>query len=254
MLFLFSLLNDIQYESKHSSYAKDFLVSRATIIKDVQEDILNNNITNVMQVSAGEGKVNLNFFRDDTSLMSIEVESKKITYKNALGEVESFSLSEDNDEEVFDFANIKVTPYEGPISDEFKKIYMDMTYGLSIEVVFDRFYNRVKLDDAKYIASSLTLLNKTGGNIVKVFGTIEKSFFSKKKLKQEMQSLTSASIFVYRTLCVMPFLFILAIYILNPTYFTPMFETTLGSILLFVTVLFYSLYIFIIKRVMEVKM
>ena len=113
MLFLFSLLNDIQYESKHSSYAKDFLVSRATIIKDVEEDILNNNITNVMQVSAGEGKVNLNFFRDDTSLMSIEVESKKLTYKNALGEVESFSLSEDNDDEVFDFANIKVTPYEG---------------------------------------------------------------------------------------------------------------------------------------------
>ena len=37
MLFLFSLLNDIQYESKHSSYAKDFLVSRATIIKDVED-------------------------------------------------------------------------------------------------------------------------------------------------------------------------------------------------------------------------
>ncbi|MBD9074969.1 prepilin-type N-terminal cleavage/methylation domain-containing protein [bacterium] len=113
MLFLFSLLNDIQYESKHSSYAKDFLVSRATIIKDVQEDILNNNITNVMQVSAGEGKVNLNFFRDDTSLMSIEVESKKITYKNAAGEKESFSLSEDNDDEVFDFNHIKVSNYEG---------------------------------------------------------------------------------------------------------------------------------------------
>ena len=113
MLFLFSLLNDIQYESKHSSYAKDFLVSRATIIKDVEEDILNNNITNVMQVSAGEGKVNLNFFRDDTSLMSIEVESKKITYKNAVGEKESFSLSNDNDEEVFDVANIKINSYAG---------------------------------------------------------------------------------------------------------------------------------------------
>ena len=113
MLFLFSLLNDIQYESKHSSYAKDFLVSRATIIKDVEEDILNNNITNVMQVSAGEGKVNLNFFRDDTSLMSIEVESKKITYKNAVGEKESFSLSNDNDEEVFDVANIKIDSYAG---------------------------------------------------------------------------------------------------------------------------------------------
>lgn len=143
---------------------------------------------------------------------------------------------------------------EGPISDEFKKIYMDMTYGLSIEVVFERFYNRVKLDDAKYITSSLTMLNRTGGNIVKVFGTIEKSFFNKKKLKQEMESLTSASIFVFRVLCVMPFLFILAIYILNPTYFEPMFTTTLGHILLVLTILFYGLYVLIIKKILEVKM
>lgn len=113
MLFLFSLLNDIQYESKHTSYAKDFLVSRATIIKDVQEDILNNNITNVMQVSSNENKTDVHFFKNDTSIMSLEVESKKITYKNALGEVESFSLSEDNDEEVFDFANIKINSYAG---------------------------------------------------------------------------------------------------------------------------------------------
>lgn len=113
MLFLFSLLNDIQYESKHTSYAKDFLVSRATIIKDVQENILNNNITNVMQVSSNENKTDVHFFKNDTSIMSLEVESKKITYKNALGEVESFSLSEDNDEEVFDFANIKINSYAG---------------------------------------------------------------------------------------------------------------------------------------------
>lgn len=113
MLFLFSLLNDIQYESKHSSYAKDFLVSRATIIKDVQEDILNNNITNVMQVSSNENKTDVHFFKNDTSIMSLEVESKKITYKNVLGEVESFSLSEDNDDEVFDFNHIKVSNYEG---------------------------------------------------------------------------------------------------------------------------------------------
>lgn len=114
MLFLFSLLNDIQYESKHSSYAKDFLVSRATIIKDVEEDILNNNITNVMQVNVDANKTTLNFFvGSNPSNMNLEVESKKITYKNAAGEKESFSLSKDNDEEVFDFANIKINSYAG---------------------------------------------------------------------------------------------------------------------------------------------
>ncbi len=114
MLFLFSLLNDIQYESKHTSYAKDFLVSRATIIKDVEEDILNNNITNVMQVNVDANKTTLNFFvGSDPSNMNLEVESKKITYKNAAGEKESYSLSKDNDEEVFDFANIKINSYAG---------------------------------------------------------------------------------------------------------------------------------------------
>ena len=58
---------------------------------------------------------------------------------------------------------------DGPIKDEFRKIYIDINYGLSLDVVFNRFYERVKLEDAQYLTSSLSLLNKTGGNIVKVF-------------------------------------------------------------------------------------
>lgn len=143
---------------------------------------------------------------------------------------------------------------DGPIADEFKKINMDMTYGLSLETVFQRFYNRVQLEDAMYITNSLTLLNKTGGNIVKVFNTIEKNFFEKKKLKTEMHSLTSASIFVYRVLCILPFIFIFVIYILNPTYFEPMFKTILGRLILLFIVLFYTLYILVIRKVLEVKM
>lgn len=145
------------------------------------------------------------------------------------------------------------TKLDGPISDEFKKIYMDMTYGLSIDVVFNRFYERVKLEDAKYITASLTLLNRTGGNIVRVFATIEKSFFDKKKLMNEMQSLTSASIFVFRVLVALPFLFSLAILIMNPTYFNPLFNNTLGIISFFVIILLYGLYIITIKRVLKVK-
>ena len=142
---------------------------------------------------------------------------------------------------------------EGPISDEFKKIYMDMTYGLSLEVVFDRFYHRVKIEDANYITSSLTLLNKTGGNIVKVFDTIEKNFFNKKRIKEEMHSLTTSSVFVFRMLCVLPFIFVLAIYILNPTYFNPLFTTSIGRFLLGLVIVLYVLYIIVIKKVLEVK-
>lgn len=143
---------------------------------------------------------------------------------------------------------------EGPIADEFKKIYLDITYGLSLEVVFERFYDRVKLSDAKYIASSLTLLNKTGGNIVHVFATIEKSFFNKKRMQDELNSLTASSQFVFRVLTILPILFTLVILLLNPTYFLPLFQSALGLFLSILILCLYIFYIITIKKVMKVKM
>jgi len=155
---------------------------------------------------------------------------------------------------IMEAINTVKTELEGPISDEFKKIYLDMTYGLSLDVVFNRFYERVKLEDAKYITSSLTLLNKTGGNIVKVFNTIEHNFYNKKKLSAELKSLTSSSVFVFRVLVCLPIIFTLVVLVLNPTYFTPLFNTTLGIIILIFIVLLYILYIMVIKKVLEVEM
>ncbi len=150
--------------------------------------------------------------------------------------------------------DIVKTELDGPISDEFKKISLDMNYGLSIDVVFNRFYERVKLEDAKYITSSLTLLNKTGGNIVRVFSSIEKSFFDKKKLQNEMKSLTSASIFVFRVLIALPFLFAFIIFMMNPDYFNPFFDTPYGFLSFLFILILYILYILTIRKVLKVKM
>lgn len=141
---------------------------------------------------------------------------------------------------------------DGPIKDEFKKISMDIKYGLSLETVFDRFYNRVKIEDVKYITSSLSLINKTGGNIVRVFGAIEKNFYDKKKIKDEMDSLTSSSIFMFRLLITIPIILCLVIFMLNKEFFNPLFTTSIGRIIIVLILLLYSLYILIVKKVMKV--
>lgn len=140
----------------------------------------------------------------------------------------------------------------GPIADEFQKISLDITYGLSLEVAFSRFYERVKLEEAKYIASSLTLLNKTGGNIVVVFASIERTFLNKRQMKQELQSLTAASNFVFKLLLLMPVIFIAIILILNRTYFKPLYTSVIGIIISILIVLLYALYIVVIRKVMKV--
>jgi len=141
----------------------------------------------------------------------------------------------------------------GPIQDEFKKVSIDISYGLRLETVFERFYNREELEDIKYITSSLALINKTGGNIVRVFTAIEKTFYDKKKIKDEMNSLTSSSVFMFRMLVFMPILLILIIYILNPSYFVPFFTTTFGRMILVLIIILFSVYVFVVRKILKVN-
>ena len=145
------------------------------------------------------------------------------------------------------------TELKGPIRQEFKKMHLEISYGLSLEVVFDRFSKRVESDEVNYITSSLSILNKTGGNIIKVFSSIEKMLFDKRKLRQEMKSLTSSSNMISKTLLIIPFIFIGFILILNKNYFDVLFTTTIGNIILVIIIIIYLLYAFFVNKIMKVR-
>lgn len=142
---------------------------------------------------------------------------------------------------------------DGPISEEFKKAYIDLTYGLELEVVFERLSNRIKLEETKYMASSLVILNKTGGNVVEVFNSIERSFFDRKKLNDELKSVTALSNFVFKILVAIPFIIFIMIYILNPHYFEPFVSTAIGKIILGLIILLYVIYIIVVKKIIKIR-
>ena len=141
---------------------------------------------------------------------------------------------------------------KGVIGDEFQKMSLELLYGLELESVFKRFSKRTGLEEAKYLTASLTIINKTGGNIIKIFENIENSMFEKQKLKLELESLTSGSKLVVYTLLAMPFLFVLVITTINPTYFLPFINNELGIILLIFMIIYYIIFIVCIRRIMKV--
>lgn len=143
---------------------------------------------------------------------------------------------------------------DGPIAEDFKKMHLELSFGLSIEIVFQRFAERIKLEEVTYLTASLSILNQTGGNIIKVFSSIEKSLFNKKKLKLELESLTGSSKIIVYVLFAVPALFVLFISIINPSYFLPLFTTTIGLVILSVILIMYVVYIFVVKKVMKVRM
>ena len=140
-----------------------------------------------------------------------------------------------------------------PICDEFKKIHHDISFGMNVDKVFERFAKRVDIEEVKYISSSLTILSKTGGNIIKIFTSIEKTLFAKKKLKEELKNLTASSNLLVKILLFIPVIFVGIIYLLNPRYFDPMFESTLGYIIFCIIFLIFILYAWFIEKIMKVK-
>ncbi len=140
-----------------------------------------------------------------------------------------------------------------PISTEFKRIYQDLVFGLSSEVAFSRFAKRVDLDEARYLSSSLTILSRTGGNIVDVFDSIERTLFDKKKLEEDLKNSTQASSMIIKILMAAPIVFIVIIYSLSPNYFDPLFESSFGYILMFIMWVMFVLYVYFLNKVTKVK-
>ena len=140
-----------------------------------------------------------------------------------------------------------------PISIEFERIYEEMKYGLSIDTVFNRFAKRINIEEAEYLSSSLTILNKTGGNIVAVFDSIEKTLFDKKKLKEDLKNSTTVSKLVVKILLFVPIIFTLIIYLLNPSYFNPFFASSLGYFLLFIIVFMFIIYAYLLNKIVKVE-
>lgn len=143
---------------------------------------------------------------------------------------------------------------DGPIADEFKKMNMELNFGLGIDVVFGRFAERIDLEEVTYLTASLTILNKTGGNIIKVFSSIEKSLFNKKKLKLELKALIGSSKIIAYVLFLIPIFFVILISLINPTYFSAFFTNPIGIILLIIMLIYYITYVVIVNKVMKVRM
>lgn len=143
---------------------------------------------------------------------------------------------------------------DGPLSEEFKKIALEISFGLDLEIVFKRFAERINIDEAAYLTASLSITNRTGGNIIRVFNSIEKTLFNRKKLKLELKSLTSSSKMIMYVLMVVPLFFVLIISMINPTYFAPLFANSLGLILIFIMLVIYITYIIIVRKIINIRM
>lgn len=140
---------------------------------------------------------------------------------------------------------------DNELGHEFRIVYNDITKGLGIDEAFNRLALRTDLREIDYIASSVCVMTKAGGNIVKVFERILTSYYNRKKLEAEASAVLIVSKITMWVLILMPLVFGLIITLINQTYFQPLFTTDIGNIVFGVIVFLYFIYIFITTKIIK---
>ena len=109
------------------------------------------------------------------------------------------------------------------------------------ETLFTDLANRTDIHHIQTFSQILTIATKSGGNLIQIIMSTTSSISSQIEIHREIDTALSGKKYELYIMAVMPLLIILYIKFTQPGFFNPVYDNLLGSILMFICLLFYML-------------
>ncbi len=140
-----------------------------------------------------------------------------------------------------------------PISQEFNIILQQNRIGVPLEECFENLAKRVPTEDNDMFVSSVNILRETGGNLAETFDTIVDVIRERVRLQQKVDTYTAQGMFQGMVIGAMPYALGFIYYLQDPASMTPLFTTVIGFILLSFAVIFDLVGIYVIMKIVKIK-
>lgn len=140
-----------------------------------------------------------------------------------------------------------------PISQEFNVILQQNRIGMPLEECFENLAKRVPTEDNDMFVSAVNILRETGGNLAETFDTIVDVIRERVRLQQKIDTYTAQGMFQGMVIGAMPYALGLIYYVQDPSSMTPLFTTVIGGIMLFAAVLLDLAGIYVIMKIVKIK-
>jgi tight adherence protein B len=141
----------------------------------------------------------------------------------------------------------------GPLGTEMRITFEEQKLGLSVPQAFRRMGERVASQDLRFFVTAVIIQAETGGNLSEILENIGLIIRDRLKLKGKIQGLTAEGRFSALILSLLPLVTFLALYMLNREYVLTLFRDPLGVKLLTGALISISFGIFIMKRMVAIK-
>jgi tight adherence protein B len=140
-----------------------------------------------------------------------------------------------------------------PLGTEMRITYDEQKLGLSMVQAFRRMGERVASQDLRYCVTAVVIQAETGGNLAEILENIGTIIRERLKLKGKIQGLTAEGRISALILSLLPFITFVALYFMNKSYVMTLFTDPLGVKLLTVAIGSICLGIFVMKRMVSIK-
>jgi tight adherence protein B len=115
-----------------------------------------------------------------------------------------------------------------PMSEEIQYMLNEMKLGSTLEKSLDKLVQRFLSENLLTLSQAITISRKLGTSLTEAMDHISQNILQKEKLKQQIHSLTSQGRMQAYIAVSMPFFIGLALQLISPKYFIPLFTTPIG--------------------------
>ena len=141
-----------------------------------------------------------------------------------------------------------------PLAEEFRRCYDQHSLGATLDQAMKEMAERVGTPDFSFFVTAVLIQRTTGGDLAEVLTNIGNMVRARIRLQQHVKAITAEGRLVGYILLVLPVIFYIILYMLNPRYARVLLDEKEGFYVLCTALILQVLGLVSIKKIVSVKM
>lgn len=140
-----------------------------------------------------------------------------------------------------------------PIASEFGTVLGENKMGVSLDEALTHLYQRIPSPALQQMITAILLARETGGNLPAIFSRIVTSIREKRKIQQNLETLTLQGKIQGAVMSLLPIGFAVVVYSVNPRFLQNMLNSELGRVMLIYALISECIGAFLIWKISTLK-
>jgi len=152
---------------------------------------------------------------------------------------------------VSDALRVIASECPAPIGPEFLELVEGQRLGISIEQGLERMAERIGLPEINFLAIVMNIQSKSGGNLSEALNNLSRVLRERRKMRGKIVAVSQEAKSSASIIGALPFLIIGALSFINPGYLSPLWETSIGNLLVIGCLSWMGIGIFVMSRMIK---